>query len=70
MSTPLGFWRKCRIGFRWFRIAILLAVLVVLGAGIWFNRLGLPDFLKRPLGGKLRAPGVEFEFNRNRVNSN
>jgi len=67
MSTPSGFWRKCRIGFRWFRITILLAVLAVLGAGIWFNRLGLPDFLKRPLVAKLRARGIELEFTRLRL---
>jgi len=67
MAAPSGFWRKCRIGFRWLRIATWLAVLAVLCAGIWFNRLGLPDFLKRPLVEKLRARGVELEFTRLRL---
>jgi hypothetical protein len=64
MRFNSGFWRKCRIGFRWFRIATLLAVLAVICAFIWFNRVGLPDFLKRPLVEKLRARGVELEFTR------
>jgi len=61
------FWRKCRIGFRWFRITTLLAVLALVCAFVWFNRLGLPDFLKRPLVEKLRARGVELEFTRLRL---
>ncbi|HXR04401.1 MAG TPA: AsmA-like C-terminal region-containing protein [Verrucomicrobiae bacterium] len=67
MRFHSGFWRKCRIGFRWFRIATLLAVLALVCAGVWFNRLGLPDFLKRPLVEKLRARGVELEFTRLRL---
>ena len=48
-----GFWRKCRIGFRWFRLTIWTLVL----AGLWVERwwlvapafdpsprLGVPEF--------------------------
>ncbi len=67
MRFHSGFWRKCRIGFRWFRITTLLAVLALVCAFVWFNRVGLPDFLKRPLVEKLRARGVELEFTRLRL---
>jgi hypothetical protein len=67
MRFPSGFWRKCRIGFRWLRIATLLAVLALVCALVWFNRVGLPDFLKQPLVEKLRARGVELEFIRLRL---
>jgi hypothetical protein len=67
MRFHSGFWRKCRIGFRWFRIATLLAVLALVCAFVWLNRIGLPDFLKRPLVEKLHARGVELEFTRLRL---
>ncbi len=67
MRFHSGFWRKCRIGFRWFRIATLLAVLALVCAFVWFNRVGLPEFLKRPLVETLRARGVELEFTRLRL---
>ena len=67
MRFHSGFWQKCRIGFRWFRIATLLAVLVLVCAFVWFNRVGLPEFLKRPLVETLRARGVELEFTRLRL---
>ena len=60
MRSQPGFWRKCRVGFRWFRIATLLAVLALVCAFVWFNRVGLPEFLKRPLVEKLHARGVEL----------
>jgi hypothetical protein len=67
MSSKPGFWRKCRITFRWLRIAVWLLVLAGLGALLWFNRVGLPDFLKTPLVTALREKGVELEFSRMRV---
>jgi hypothetical protein len=67
MSSKPGFWRKCRIAFRCCRIATLLAVLALVCAVIWFNRVGLPDFLKRPLVQTLREHGVELEFSRLRL---
>jgi hypothetical protein len=67
MRFSPGFWRKCRAGFRWLRIAILLAVLALVCALLWFNRIGLPDFLKRPLVERLHAQGVELQFARLRL---
>jgi hypothetical protein len=56
------FWRKCRIYFRRFRITVWLITLAVLGALIYLNLIGLPDFLKRPLVAKLQEHGVALEF--------
>jgi hypothetical protein len=53
--------------FRWLRIAVLLLILALLSAGTYLNRIGLPDFLKRPLVEKLRARGVDLEFARLRL---
>jgi hypothetical protein len=63
----MGFWRKCRITFRWFRFAVWLLVLVLIGAFLWLNRVGLPDFLKAPLVAALRKQGVELEYSRMRL---
>jgi len=63
-----GFWRKCRITFRWFRIAVWLAVLAALAALLWLNRVGLPDFLKNRLVATLHERGVDLEFSRMRLN--
>jgi hypothetical protein len=68
MPAQPGFWRKCRIGFRWLRIATLLAVLALVCALVWFNRIGLPDFLKRRLVETLQTRGIELEFTRMRLN--
>ena len=62
-----GFWRKCRTTFRWCRITAWLIVLLGLCAGIWLNRVGLPDFLKTRLVAALRADGVQLEFTRMRL---
>ncbi|MGD0745423.1 MAG: hypothetical protein ABSA45_09735, partial [Verrucomicrobiota bacterium] len=67
MRSHSGFWRKCRIGFRWLRIGTLLAVLALVCAFVWLNRVGLPEFLKKPLVETLRARGVELEFTRLRL---
>ena len=63
-----GFWRKCRITFRWFRIAVWLVLLTALAALLWLNRVGLPDFLKTRLVATLHERGVELEFSRMRLN--
>lgn len=62
-----GFWRTCRTGFRWFRITIWIIVLAGLCAFFWFNRVGLPDFLKTRLVATLREQGVDLEFSRLRL---
>jgi hypothetical protein len=62
-----GFWRKCRIAFRCVRFAAWLAVLAVLAAILWCNRVGLPDFLKARLVATLAEHGVNLEFSRMRL---
>ncbi len=62
-----GFWRRCRVYFRWARIAAWLALLGVTGALVYLNQVGLPGFVKRPLLEKLRARGLELEFSRLRL---
>ncbi|MCW5552395.1 MAG: AsmA-like C-terminal region-containing protein [Verrucomicrobiae bacterium] len=61
------FWRKCRIYFRRLRIAVLLAMLALLGLLVYLNQVGLPDFLKRPVLEELRGRGVDLEFSRLRL---
>jgi hypothetical protein len=63
----LGFWRKCRVCFRWCRIVVWLLLLILLCTLIWFNRVGLPDFLKTRLVAKLHSRGIELEFSRLRL---
>jgi hypothetical protein len=62
-----GFWRKCRVGFRWCRISVWLLVLAVVCSAAWFNRIGLPDFLKTRLVADLHERGIELEFSRMRL---
>lgn len=62
-----GFWRLSRIYFRRFRISIWFIILILLGALLYLNRVGLPDFVKRPLVNKLREHGVALEFDRLRL---
>src|SRR5882724_9690667 len=62
-----GFWRKCRVCFRWFRISAWLVLLAALCAVVWFNRVGLPDFLKTRLVATLHGRGIELEFSRLRL---
>ena len=62
-----GFWRKCRIAFRCVRFAAWLAVLAVLAAFLWCNRVGLPGFVKSRLVATLAGHGVKLEFSRMRL---
>lgn len=59
-----GFWQKCRVCFRWTRISLWLVILGLLGALVYLNQIGLPDFLKRPLLARLQEEGVALEFRR------
>jgi hypothetical protein len=52
---------------RWIRRAFLALVVTTVIALIWFNRIGLPDFIKNPLTEKLRAHGVGLELSRVRL---
>ena len=62
-----GFWRQCRVIFRWLRRGALLAVLGALVAVFWFNQVGLPGFLKTRLVAACRDRGVNLEFTRLRL---
>jgi hypothetical protein len=62
-----GFWRKCRVCFRWCRISVLLALLAAVCAVVWFNQIGLPDFLKTRLVATLHERGIKLEFTRMRL---
>ena len=62
-----GFWRNCRIAFRWLRYAAWAVVLTALLAFAWFNLIGLPGFLKTRLVATLQAHGVQLEFSRMRL---
>lgn len=63
-----GFWRKCRIAFRCVRITAWTCALAVLALFLWFNRIGLPDFLKSRLVATLHEHGLDLEFSRMRLN--
>jgi hypothetical protein len=53
--------------FRWFRISVLLLVLAAVFSFVWFNRIGLPDFLKTRLVEALHSRGIKLEFSRMRL---
>lgn len=61
------FWRKCRIYFRRFRLTVWCVTLAVLGALVYLNQIGLPDFLKRPLLQRLQEKGLALEFSELRL---
>jgi hypothetical protein len=67
MAARPGFWRKCRTGFRWLRLTVLFTVLALVCALVWFNRIGLPDFLKRRLVDTLQRQGIDLAFTRMRL---
>jgi hypothetical protein len=62
-----GFWRKCRVCYRWFRIGAWLALAAAICTVVWFNRVGLPDFLKTRLVATLHERGIELQFTQLRL---
>ncbi len=62
-----GFWRKCRIAFRCVRFTFWAVVLLLLAAFGWFNRVGLPGFLKTRLVAALHERGADLDFSRLRL---
>jgi hypothetical protein len=54
----------CRIYFRRFRITVWLIVLLLLGALVYLNQIGLPGFVKKPLLENLHARGLDLQFSR------
>jgi hypothetical protein len=63
---PNSFWRRLRIGFRSLRITLWLLLLLLVCGIFYLNRVGLPDFVKRPVLEKLRAGGIDLRFTRMR----
>ncbi len=66
-ETKGHFWRKFRIRFRWFRVTVLLLILLLVGPAFYLNRRGLPQFMTRPVLNALRAQGVDLELRRLRL---
>ena len=62
-----SFWRTCRVYFRRVRISVWLLILALLGALLYLNQIGLPDFAKKPLLENLRARGLDLQFSRLRL---
>ena len=60
-NNRLTGWRKI---FRRLRTAALVFFLLLICAGLYLNRVGLPDFIKKPLLEKLRARGIDLQVRR------
>ena len=59
--------RRLRAALRWARITALFCLFLVAAAGAYLHLIGLPDFLKRPLLGRLRERGFEAQFSNARL---
>ena len=59
--------RRLRRIFRWCVVLAFIGILTIFFAGLYLNRVGVPDFLKRPLLAKLRAKGIQVDFDRMRL---
>src|SRR5262245_44808895 len=66
-KTPSRFRRRLRACFRWCRITVLFALLLLIVGLIYLSRSGLPGFLQRPLLAELRERGIDLEFRRSRL---
>src|SRR5215813_9518157 len=67
VSRSRGFRRNFRSCFRWCRISVLFLILLLIGALVYLNRVGLPAFLKARLVSELRARGLDLNFTRLRL---
>jgi hypothetical protein len=54
--------RYCLTAFKWCRVTVLLAVLLLVAAMAYVQLVGLPDYLKNPLLSALRQRGFEAQF--------
>src|SRR3954471_15996881 len=59
-----GGWHRFRVIFRRCRIAVLLVILAVTVGLCYFNVVGLPNFIKKPLLEALHARGLDLNFSR------
>jgi hypothetical protein len=64
MAPKSSFWRRFRVVFRWCRITLLLAILILVSAFYWVNQIGLPDFVKSRILQTVRTHGIELGFTR------
>jgi hypothetical protein len=55
------------IAFKWFRISVLLFILVVVLLGLFLNRFGLPVAFQQRIVEQARARGWDLEFSRLRL---
>jgi hypothetical protein len=60
------FWLICRRLFRWLRVLCWLLLLALVGAFIYVNQVGIPNFIKQPILAELREHGLDLEFQRMR----
>ena len=60
------FWRKCRVCFRWCRIAFLSLILFAVCLLIYVTQIGLPEVVKGPVLTELRDRGIDLQFKRMR----
>src|SRR6266540_3616928 len=63
-KSKRSFWQRIRRPFRWCRVTLWSLLLLLLGSFLYFNVIGLPEFLKSRLRTELRSRGVELEFSR------
>ncbi len=58
--------RRCRVVFRWCRIAVWLAILALICAVIYVTEIGIPEFAKERIKSGLRVQGIDLDFERAR----
>lgn len=63
-SAKSRYWRICKRAFRWFRIILLLFVLLAVILGVYLNQVGLPGFIKTTVISRLQDKGIALQFER------
>ena len=58
--------RRCRVAFRWCRIAVWLAILALVCAVLYVTEIGVPEFAKEHIKSGLRVQGIDLDFERAR----
>lgn len=64
---PGSRWRRCRLVFRWCRVAAFGFVLLLLLLAVYLNRSGVPEPVKALVTGALLDRGLTVEFDRLRL---
>ena len=57
-------WHRLRLAFRCFRFIVWSAILLLLGAFLYFNQVGVPSVVKNPILAALRDQGIDLQFSR------